>query len=195
MAKDSLKCDINFDPALRKKVEIVDILIALIIVALFILSLFSYSFYKEELNETIILYGSIGLFVSVVFLELVPQFLSPYLSLLVSIPSLGVEKAIIISVLASIVGCILGFEVGRKYGWRFICPFFEEKTLRKILNFWGRYGKWFVLAAAFTPLPDVPLIYGALGMSRRDFIIYGVITKAISFILIGYAAYYGLFSF
>jgi membrane protein YqaA with SNARE-associated domain len=136
-----------------------------------------------------------GLFVSVVFLELVPQFLSPYLSLLVSIPSLGVERAVIISVLASILGCILGFEIGRKYGFKFICPFFEEKTLKKILNFWGKYGKWFVLAAAFTPLPDAPLIYGAFGMSRRDFIIYGVITKAISFIFIGYAAYYGFFNF
>jgi len=182
----------TFDPKLKRELAILDTLIAIILVALCIVSLLAYNFYKEELNREILTYGRFGLIFVTSILEFVPNFLNPYLVLLVGFASgISLFLAVILTCLGSTIGSTLGYELGRKYGWRFVCPLFQEKTLGKILVFWDKHGKWFVAVSALTPLPYVPLVFGALGMKRKDFWIYGVLFRIASFLVVGLGLYLG----
>jgi undecaprenyl-diphosphatase len=183
----------DFYSRLRKKVEVIDLLMVMVIIVLCLVSLLSYSLYKKQIDQTMLFYGGLGLFFVIAFLELVPQLLSPHIFFIVSLSYLGVFEAVILAIFASVFGGVLGFELGRKYGWRFIYPFFEEKNIERIYNNWQKYGKWWVLFSAFTPLPYIPLIYGSLGLSRKEFLIYGLLARVLSFIILGYGAYYGFF--
>jgi undecaprenyl-diphosphatase len=126
------------------------------------------------------------------FLELVPNLLNPYIVLIVGIGSgINVFLAVLLSCAGSAAGSMIGFEVGKKYGLRFVQPFFRQKSLEKIFDFWKKYGKWFVFAAALTPLPYVPLIFGAFGMKRKDFLIFGIAARLAGLAAVGFAIYFG----
>lgn len=182
----------NHNPRMRKRVEIIGLIISLIIIAISIVSLLFYGFYKEKLTEEIITSGKIVLFFSIFFLEFVPQILSSHLPLIVSITSgIGILNSIIISIFASLLSSILAFEIGRKYGWKFICSLAKPKKLIKIVNFWTKYGKWYVTLSAISPLPYFPLVFGSLGMTRKNMWFYGIIPRIISFIFVGYLIYLG----
>ena len=189
---DNFKCSADFNPKLKREVEIIDIFLLLILVSLCIISLLSYGFYRTEITHYVILYGVLGLFVSIVFIDFFPQFvvLDPYLFLTVSITSgVNIILAVIIASLASILGSTLAFELGRSAGYRMICPLFDMKKIIRVIKFWKKYGKWFVLASVYTPLPYFPLVFGALEMKRRDFWLFGLLPRVIALALIGYAFY------
>ncbi len=175
------------NPKIRRKIKIIGLIISMIILAISIFSLLFHGFYKERLTEEIITYGRIGLFSSIFFLEFIPQILSSHLPLIVSITSgIGILDSVIISIFASLLSSVLAFEIGRKYGWKFICSLAEPKKVIKIVNFWTKYGKWYVTLSAISPLPYFPLIYGSLGMTRKNLWLFGIIPRIITFIVVGY---------
>lgn len=181
---------------LRRNIEIIDTLLALVIVALGIISLLSYHFFEGAVTIQIQSYGIIGLFIASAFLEFVPQFLNPFLVILVGIASgLNADISIIVVILGSIFGSVLGFELGKIYGNRLISPLLSEKNLNKLLGFWQKHGKIVVLISALTPLPYVPLVFGSLEMKRKDFWIYGIVPRILSFAIVGYGYYFGLFQY
>ena len=186
--KNNNEIDIQYyNPKLKRKIEILGIVVSIIIVAISIFSLLFYGFYKEKLTEGILTSGKILMFLSIFFLEFIPQMLSSHFPLFVSILSgINVFEAIIVALFASLISTILAFELGKKFGWKFICSLFEPKKLIKITNFWNKYGGWFVFISAFTPLPYFPLVFGALQMSRKKMWLFGIIPRIISFILLGY---------
>ena len=128
-------------------------------------------------------------------LEFLPQVISPDYSLLLAIGlGINIPYAVIVTMVASIIGSISSFLIGYHYGFDTIAPFFKKETLNKTLKFWNRHSKWFVLASGTLPLPIpyVPLIFGALRMKKIDFLIWGIIPRALGFILTGIAGYYGI---
>jgi len=180
----------HYSPKLRRKIEIIGISVSIIVVAISIISLLFYGFYKEKLTEGILTFGKIFLFLSIAFLEFIPQVLSSHFPLVVSILSgINAFEAVIIAVFASLISTLLAFELGKKYGWKFVCSLFESKKLIKITNFWNKYGKWFVFVSALTPLPYFPLVFGALQMSRKKMWVFGIIPRIISFAVFGYLVY------
>lgn len=182
------------NPQIRRRVEIIGIIILIIIVAISLVSLLFYGFYKEKLTEEIIAIGAAGLFFSVFFLEFVPQLLSSHLPLVVStISGIGILESVVIAAAASLLSSVLAFEIGRKYGWKFICSLSSPKKVIKIVNFWTKYGKWYVTLSAISPLPYFPLIYGSLGMTRKNLWFYGIIPRIISFVFVGYLISLGKF--
>ncbi|MDP2673157.1 MAG: hypothetical protein Q8O84_05070 [Nanoarchaeota archaeon] len=186
--KNNNEIDIQYyNPKLKRKIEIIGFVVSIIIVAISIISLLFYGFYKEKLTEGIITSGKILMFLSIFFLEFIPQMISSHFPLVASILSgINAFEAVIIAVFASLISTILAFELGKKFGWKFVCSLFEPKKLIKITNFWNKYGKWFVLASAFTPLPYFPLVFGALQMSREKMWLFGIIPRIISFVILGY---------
>ena len=186
--KNNNEIDIQYyNPKLRRKIEIFGIVVSIIIVSISIVSLLFYGFYKEKLIEGILTFGKILMFLSIFFLEFIPQILSSHFPLVVSIVSgINAFEAVIIAIFASLTSTLLAFELGKKFGWKFVCSLFEPKKLIKLTNFWNKYGKWFILVSAFTPLPYFPLVFGALQMSRKKMWLFGIIPRIISFILLGY---------
>ncbi len=57
--------------------------------------------------------------------------------------------------------------------------------MQKVLSLWDRKGAIIVIISAMTPLPYVPLIFGALGLRRKAFLFYGMIPRAITILLLG----------
>lgn len=188
MEVNELEIQKYHNPRIRRKVEVVGLIISIVIVAVGIFSLLFYGFYKEKLTEEIIASGKIALFFEIFFLEFIPQvFISSHLPLIVSLTSgMGGLDLIIISILSSLLSSILAFEIGRKYGWKFVCSLAEPKKIVKVVNFWNKYGKFYVLFSAISPLPYFPLVYGSLGMKRKKLWFFGIIPRIISFIVIGY---------
>jgi len=180
----------------RKKVQILDVLISLILIVLCVISLLNYNFFKTRFIVELMVYGGLGLFLTSFFLEFFPQVLNPFILVFVGISlSMNVHFVILLAILGSVAGSIFGFEVGKKHGWRFIYPLFTEITLTKTLKFWNKHGRWFVLVSAITPLPYFPLVFGALNMPRKDFFLFGILTRVLGLLVAGYAYYFGFFQY
>jgi len=195
---DELKHELKyyFDPILRRKIEIIDTLLALTLVALAIISLLSFQFYREKVTEAIVFSGYSGLFVASALLDFIPQLLNPFIAVLVGIASgLNVHFSVLAVILGGFFGSMIGFDMGRKYGFRFLCPLFNPPALRKILSNWQKYGNAIVFISALTPIPYVPLFFGALKMSWKDFLLFGVLPRLLSFAIVGYGYYFGLFQY
>jgi uncharacterized membrane protein YdjX (TVP38/TMEM64 family) len=175
-----------------KKIKPIDIITFLFIIFLISISMFSYNSLRQNLTNEFITFGFFGLFLFIVLVELIPQFIGPHIPIILAISTgLNIHLVIIISLLAVIIGSFLGFYLGKKKGLNLMCFLFREKLLVKILNFWDSYGHFFVLFSALTPLPYFPLIFGSLNMSKKDFIIFGMIPRIIGVIILGYAFYFG----
>lgn len=191
MEKNNFKC--NFDPKLRRKIQIWDTLISLLIIGLSLFFLFSFNFLKLKITSEILVYGGLGVFLASGFIELVPNILSPFLIIALSLSSgFGILFSVVSCLLGSLLGGLIGFFIGRTYGWRFICPLFSEKNLKKIVWFWSNHGKFFVFISAFTPVPYFPLIFGAMGMSWKDISLYGFLPRILGIILFAIGYYYGI---
>lgn len=186
----------RINESLRRNIEVIDLSLALVLVALSIVSLLSYQFYKGAVTLEIQAYGFAGLFLASAFLEFVPQILNPFLVILVGIASgLNPDMSILVVGFGSIFGSVLGFELGRIYGIRLVSPLFSRKTMNKVSDFWAEHGKIVVLVSAITPLPYVPLIFGSLNLKRKHMWIYGLLPRILSFAIVGYGYYFGLFQY
>jgi membrane protein DedA with SNARE-associated domain len=171
----------------KRKIEIIDILVILIILAFSIFVLIKYNILQGKISEEIAHYGLFGVFSIAFLFEMFPQLWHPFAGVALS-SSIGISLfyATIFAILGSTLGSILGFEVGRKYGFGFVCPLFSKKSMTQILSLWDKHGALIVLVSALSPIPYVPIIFGALGLKRKAFLFYGVIPRILSFIFLGF---------
>lgn len=177
----------------RRKIKPVDVITVLFLGLMIVLSLLGYNFFKQELTEEIITFGLFGLVIFIFLIEFIPQFIGPHIPIIFAISSgINVHLVIVFSVIATTLGSVAGFYIGERRGIFFMCVLFREKTLMKVFRFWSSYGHMFVLLSALIPLPYFPLVFGSLGMSRKDFIKFGIIPRVIGFVIIGYAFYFGI---
>ncbi len=166
-----------------------------IVFIIFIIGLYAFMNYVETVeyfSKNIGNYGLSFLFISVFLLDFLPQVISPDFTLLLALGiGMNIYSAVIITIVASSLGSALAFLVGYHYGFKTIAPLFKQEDLDKTLKFWGKHGKWFVLASATLPIPIpyFPLIFGALRMKKSVFIIWGIIPRAIGFIVTGALSY------
>jgi len=180
---------------LRRGIEIIDVLIAMVLVVLAIISLIYYAPLKNQISTQVETYGLIGLFLISGFMEFIPQIFNPIFPMIVLIAAgFNVHFTIIVTALGSMAGSFFGFEVGRKYGSAFISSIFDDEAMFKIENFMKKYGNLCVTIAALTPVPYVPIVFGALGQVRKDFFVWGIIPRILSFIFLGYAIHLGFVS-
>jgi membrane-associated protein len=191
MAKTSEKHVNRF----RRGIKIFDIIIISLIVAASIYLTLNYNNITTYAISDMRYYGLWALFVFTFLFEFLPQLISPdYLLLLAFGLGINVYSAVLITIIASMLGSWLAFLIGYHYGFGVVAPLFEENQLKKILKFWKKHGKWFVFFSGTVPLPIpyIPVVFGALRMRKRDFILWGIIPRAIGFIVTGVVAYYWL---
>lgn len=182
---------------IRKEIRIASVILLMIVVIISIYLVWNYDETSEYMAKNIINYGLLAIFGFVLIIEFLPQLLSPDFVLLWGMSfGLNIYSVVIVTMIASIIGSMTAFLIGYHYGFHAIAPFFKEKTVNKTVNFWNKHGKWFVLAAGTLPLPIpyFPLIFGALRMSKMQFILWGVIPRTLGFIATGILGYYGLYA-
>lgn len=184
-----------YDPRFSREIGAVEILIALFIIGVSIFSLLNYEQIKSGIDQSVQAYGFTALFLLVAFLEVIPQFINPVFVVIAGVISgLNVSAVVLVAIIASTFGSILGFGLGRRYGFKYVCLFFKRTTVDKIETFWNKYGNIFVFVSALTPIPYVPMIFGSLKMSWRDFFVYGLIPRIFNHIIYGYAFHYGFWN-
>jgi len=181
---------------IRKEIRIASIILLMIIIMVSIYLIWNYEKTSEYMTNNIINYGLIAIFIFVLIIEFLPQLLSPDFILLWGIGfGVNIYSAVLVTMVASIIGSMTAFLIGYHYGFHAIAPFFKEKTVNRTVKFWNKHGKWFVLAAGTLPLPIpyFPLIFGALRMNKLQFILWGIIPRTLGFIATGLLGYYGIY--
>jgi undecaprenyl-diphosphatase len=128
--------------------------------------------------------GDVGLFV-VAFVEssifpVPPDVL--LIPLVLLNPSLGLYYASI-STIGSVLGGIAGYFIGFKGGRRIALKLFSENKVRKVEDYFERYGAWAVFIAAFSPIPYkvFTIASGIVRLDKKRFIIASAIGRASRF--------------
>ncbi len=161
---------------------------------LFALSVIYYSTLKGEINETIQSYGLIAILISSFILEFIPQFISPHLLILAgSFAEINIILLLFVIMISSTFGSVFGFIIGRKYGMIFVQQAFDSFTIKKIIKEINKRGRWFVFLSAISPLPYFPIIFGSLNLSGKNFLLYGVVPRLLSFIVLAFFSYYFIY--
>lgn len=166
----------------KRTLKIIYISIAVFFVLLFFVSLIYRNFLTEFFGGELKQYGLLSLFLSSLLLEGIPQYVAPQLlAFNAALLGFGFFESVGVLYLGSIVGSIVGFEVGCKLKHSVSKAFLKEKTTERIQRFVERRGKWAIFLTSISPLPYIPLIFGVLHFKRKDFLLLGVLPRIIFF--------------
>ena len=154
------------------------ILVAVLILLGF--SIVNRVYLKQEIGEKIEGFGLIGVLVFSFFLDLIPQYIAPHAILTASLVlGFTMWKTLAAAVIGSAMGSLLGFEIGRKFSSKaqIIESIFGKKKTDYVKKKINNIGKWFVIIAAVSPLPYIPIVLGMIQLSRKNLIKYGIIPR------------------
>lgn len=144
-------------------------------------------FLDEEISSLIYNYGVIALFLISILLDLIPQLISQIIALSTGIlAGINIHYAIIATILDSTLCSLIGFVLGKRYMFNAVNIIVSEKSAKTLTNLTNKYGKIIVPIVAFSPLPYLPVLLCAMNFSKRNFLIYGLISRTISLIVFGY---------
>jgi membrane protein YqaA with SNARE-associated domain len=142
---------------------------------------------EQKFSTQVQNYGIPSLFILSLLLDLIPQIISPVVMLATAtVAGVNIHYAVITAILGSATGSIIGFILGKKYMHTAVDILTSKKATQKLTTLTNKYGKIIVPIAAISPLPYLPVLLGAMNFSKRNFLIYGLIPRAISFIIFGY---------
>jgi len=175
------------NPKIVKKIEITGVLLSLIIVATIIYGITNINSIENLVTGNVYYYGILGIIFSAMILDLFPQIVSPFVVLAATIVAgLNIPLAIFLVVLGSTIGATIGFFLGKKYMFVLVGCLVNQKKVEKMTLMMNKYGRWAISLTAMSPFPYLPIVFGMLNLSKRNFIIYGLIPRAIGLTLFGY---------
>lgn len=89
--------------------------------------------------------------------------------------------------IASVLGAILGWFIGKKFGRPVLRFFISEERLAKVEEYFTKYGPLAILIAGFTPIPYkvFTIFSGASNISLRVLIIWSIIGRGLRFSIEG----------
>lgn len=174
----------------RKTIKFIYIGLGLFFFVAFIISLI----FREQLigfiNGNLKSYGLIILFLSSGLLEGFPQYLSPQLlAFNAALLNFGFVETVLALYFGSVVGSIIGFEIGYRFKESVSRAFLREKNIKRLKEWIHRWGNLVVFITAISPLPYVPLFFGILHIKRKNFLLLGILPRII------YFAYMSLIAF
>ena len=186
----------EFNPKYRRRLEIIDAIILLVLIIISAISILNYDELKVGLESKILGYGFIGFFIITFFLEFLPQALSPLLGVWTATTvGVNIHYIIAVAIFAGLIGACSGFWVGKKYGSRYLPLLLTSESIKKTTKFWKKYGHIYALSTSVTFLPFFSMVFGAIEMSWRDFLTYGLASRVIKYLFFGYLFYFGLWNF
>ena len=175
---------------IKKTVTFASIFVGLLTMALVVYSLLNVGILNQKVSSGIQVYGLPALFVISALLDLIPQIISPIVAMGAAIiVGMNSYYAILATILGSSVGSIIGFALGKKYMFDAVDAMSTKRSVNKLTKLTNKYGKVIVPIAAVSPLPYLPVVLGAMNFSKRNFLIYGLIPRALSITLYGYLIY------
>ncbi|MGE6756082.1 YqaA family protein [Rossellomorea sp. NPDC071047] len=89
--------------------------------------------------------------------------------------------------IASVIGALFGWWIGKKLGRPILVYFFSEKRIQKVEEYFNKYGAMALLIAGLTPVPYkiFTIFAGVSGVKIRVLVIWSIIGRGIRFFLEG----------
>ncbi|NMH67598.1 DedA family protein [Bacillus sp. RO3] len=89
--------------------------------------------------------------------------------------------------IASVIGALLGWLIGKKLGRPILVYFFSEKRILKVEEYFNKYGAMALLIAGLTPIPYkiFTIFAGVSGVKIRVLVIWSIIGRGLRFFLEG----------
>ena len=172
---------------IAKTIKTINIIISIIVLTLFIYGLINISKVEDSANSIIYTHGAPAIFFISIILDMLPQFISPMIILATGIlAGMNVLTAIVMVAIGSVIGSTLGFIIGEKYMIDGVLLVISEKKVQRASYLINKYGKVIIPIAAVSPLPYLPVLLGALKISRKNFFIYGILPRIMGIIAFGY---------
>jgi len=166
-------------------IEVVGVVVSLIILIIFFYSLF----HTGEIENSVLKYSLNPIWIILLtgFLDSFPNFVSSFFVMISAISSgMNLNFAILLGIIGSTFGSLVGFAIGKKYLFSIVKLFFRDKKIKSIIEGMNKYGRIFVLLAAIFPFPYLPMVFGAIGIRWKEFFVWGMIPRACAFIFYGY---------
>ncbi|MFH1802016.1 MAG: VTT domain-containing protein [archaeon] len=169
----------------RGAIEVIVTVITLVFIEIFTLSIM----YQDELSNFIggeaRTSGYFFIVIASAVLEFIPQLIAPtWIMINAAILDLPLLTTTIYIIIGSTLGAGIGYIVGRKYGIKFARKMFGKDKINKVAKLFNTHGRWFVALAALTPLPYLTIVFGAIGMSPKNITFFGLIPRAISYVIL-----------
>jgi len=165
-------------------IKIASISLLVLMFTLLIFSIARYETVKGWSQQFILGYGLFAIFVLSLFFDLFPQYLSAHLLILIA-ADLARNNLFLVSIVvlgATLLASIAGFSIGRYLEEKFFIDVFGKEIYAKIGAEMKDKGKWYAALSAVSPLPYIPILFGALNMKWKDFVIWGIIPRLLGFI-------------
>lgn len=161
------------------------IVVSVVLAVIFVISLIFSQTYEQTVVQDIVASQLWILIPFTIFTEAIPQWIIPH-AVILALASLGanVWLVLVYTIIGSLIGSIASYEVGLRYGKHAVDSVIPQEKEDNVRRWVRRYGKGFIFLAAFLPLPFIPVIFGSLRVQRRVFLLYGMLTRIISFILL-----------
>jgi len=93
----------------------------------------------------------------------------------------------LIATLFSVIGAIIGYWVGNKFGRGWTKKFVSEEKFMKAEKLFTKYGVWAIAIAAISPLPYkvFTITAGIMNYNLKNFIIVSLIARGVRFFFLG----------
>lgn len=168
----------------QTKNGVIEIIILVLFITIFILSVLYRREIESLISKELLVYGLITISIISFLLDFVPQYITPHL-LIIQSKILGLPTALTFSliILGAFLGSIAGFEIGKKYGIKVVKKMYYKKQYKKISKKIKKYGKLIIAIAAISPIPYIPIVFGSLGIKRKEFWKYGITMRLLGLII------------
>jgi membrane protein YqaA with SNARE-associated domain len=169
------------------KYKLVPLIILIITIIFFTYTILESNSLKGKITQTAQTNGLISIGIFSFVLDLIPQYVPPHIFILTyKLIGLNLLNILIIVIIGSTAGSLFGFEIGKRLKKHDgIFNLVGEKKIKIFEDGLNGWKKLIVSLAAISPIPYIPLILGMLSMSRKNFIIFGVVPRIIGFIVLG----------
>ena len=143
--------------------------------------------WKEAILEAFEIFGPASLF-ALSFTEAIVQPIPPdllYIPMLVN--AMGDTPLVVwlwlVVTVASVLGSLVGYLIGQRWGAPLLVRFGQEKNLAKLEALTARYGTAGIFIAAFSPIPYKVLgwVAGMGHMAKKPFLIAGFVGRGLRF--------------
>jgi len=178
---------------MRYLVKAIGIVLLIFVVGTLIFSIVEFGFFKSLAQESILYYGLPAAFIIAFFLDLFPQYLSAhYILIIVAINKMNLFSFSVVVIVATFLASVVGFWLGRKTEEDVFSDIFGENIYTKMRNGINKLGAWYVAVSAISPLPYIPILFGAMDMKWKSFMLWGVVPRVLGFIATAIFAHYAL---
>jgi len=168
--------------------------LGLAILALFIYALINFGLLQNQLETSlenqILKYGYISIFIIAILLEGLPQpFVSAIFPFITGVVlGLDFKLLLLITIAGAILSGFVAYAIGIIYGKKIAIKIAGKENYQTYHDLFKRYGKLGMTIIALTPLPYFPILAGVFKMNLGDFIRFAVIPRIFHFLIFGYLA-------